>query len=164
MRIDTVDRMVQEWARRDPQLDVSPLEVVGRLLLGANRLEQAIVAALKPLGLSFGDFDVLNTLRRRNEPRGINPGELARSSLITTGAMAARLDRLERNGLIKRKADPGDGRGVLVQLTRKGERLAEQAVGVVLAVDEAFLEPLSRSQREIVAAALREVLSHHPAG
>src|SRR5918998_583304 len=119
MRIDAVDRMVQEWARRDPQLDVSPLEVVGRLLLGANRLEQAIVAALKPLGLSFGDFDVINT-----------------------GAMAARLDRLERNGLIKRKADPGDGRGVLVQLARKGERLAEQAVGVVLAVDEAFLEPL----------------------
>lgn len=159
MRTDAVDRMVREWADRAPRLDVTPLEVAGRLLLAAAHLEQAIVTALKPLGLSFGDFDVINTLRRRNDPRGTNPGDLARSSLITTGAMAARLDRLERNGLIRRRADPGDGRGVLVRLTKKGDRLAEQAVTLVLATDEAFLEPLSPPQRATVAAALRQVLT-----
>lgn len=163
MRTDTVDRMVREWAERDAQLDVSPLEVVGRLLLSASHLERAIVDALRPLGLSYGDFDVVNTLRRRNAPNGLNPGELARSLLITTGAMTTRLDRLERTGLIKRKADPADRRGVLVQLTRKGEGLAERALAAVLAVDEEFLEPLGRRERELVAAALKRLVLRYEA-
>ena len=69
MPTDSVDRIVQTWAERDPQLDAGPLEVVGRLLLCAAHLERAIVAALQPLGLSFGDFDVLNTLRRGHDDR-----------------------------------------------------------------------------------------------
>jgi DNA-binding MarR family transcriptional regulator len=163
MRTDAVDRMVREWTERDAQLDVSPLEVVGRLLLSASHLERTLVDVLRPLGLSYGDFDVINTLRRRNVPSGLNPGELARSLLITTGAMTTRLDRLERNGMITRTADPADRRGVLVQLTRKGERLAEQALAAVLAVDEEFLEPLGRRDRELVAAALRRlVLRYEP--
>jgi DNA-binding MarR family transcriptional regulator len=157
MPTDSVDRIIEAWAERDPQLDASPLEVVGRLLICAAHLERAIVAALQPLGLSFGDFDVLNTLRRRDD-EGTNPRDLARSSLITSGAMTSRLDRLERAGLIERKPDPGDRRGVLVQLTEQGERLAEQALHAVLAADEAFLEPLSARQRESVAAALKQLL------
>ncbi len=154
---DSVDRLVQSWAERDPRLDTSPLEVVGRLLLCAAHLERAIVAALQPFGLSFGDFDVLNTLRRRDD-EGTNPSDLARSSLITSGAMTSRLDRLERAGLIERRPDPGDRRGVLVQLTEPGERLAEESLHAVLAADEAFLEPLSARQRDSVAAALRQLL------
>ena len=95
MPTDAVDRIVQAWAERDPALDVSPLEVVGRLLLGADRLERILIAALQPFDLSFGDFDVINTLRRRGDKQGANPSELARSSLITTGAMTARLGRLQ---------------------------------------------------------------------
>jgi DNA-binding MarR family transcriptional regulator len=154
---DSVDRVIQTWAERDPQLDASPLEVVGRLLLCAAHLERAIVAALQPFGLSFGDFDVLNTLRRRADD-GTNPRELARSSLITSGAMTSRLDRLERAGLIERRPDPGDRRGVLVHLTEPGERLAEESLHAVLAADEAFLEPLSPRQRDSVAAALKQLL------
>lgn len=161
---DTVDRMIREWGERDAGLDVSVLEVVGRLLLGANHLERAIADALRPLGLSYGDFDVINTLRRRNVAGGLNPGELARSLLITTGAMTSRLDRLERMGLIKRRADPADRRGVLVQLTRKGERLAERALAAVLAVDEEFLEPLGRRDRELLAAALKRLVLRYEAG
>jgi DNA-binding MarR family transcriptional regulator len=157
MPTDSVDRIIETWAERDPGLDTSPLEVVGRLLLCAGHLERAIVAALQPFGLSFGDFDVLNTLRRRDD-EGTNPTALARSSLITSGAMTSRLDRLERAGLIERKADPGDRRGVLIQLTEPGERLAEESLHAVLAADEAFLEPLSSRQRNSVAAALRQLL------
>jgi DNA-binding MarR family transcriptional regulator len=155
---DSVDRIVQAWADRDPGLDTSPLEVVGRLLLCAAHLERAIVAALQPLGLSFGDFDVVNTLRRRGDDQGTNPSDLVRASLITSGAMTSRLDRLERAGLIQRSPDPGDRRGVLVQLTEQGERLAEESLHAVLAADEAFLEPLSRRQRDSVAAALKQLL------
>jgi DNA-binding MarR family transcriptional regulator len=150
--------MIQAWAERDPRVNASPLEVVGRLLLCAMHLERAIVAALEPLGLSFGDFDVLNTLRRRGDDQGTKPRDLARSSLITSGAMTSRLDRLERAGLVRRTPDPADRRGVLVQLTERGERLAETSLQAVIAADEAFLEPLSRRQRAVVAAALKQLL------
>ena len=158
MPTDAVDRIIEAWAERDPRLDASPLEVVGRLLLCAAQLEQAIVAALQPFGLSFGDFDVLNTLRRRSDEEGANPKDLARSSLITSGAMTSRLDRLERAGLVERRPDPADRRGVLVRLTGQGQRLAEQSLHAVLAADEAFLEPLSARQRDSVAAALKQLL------
>jgi DNA-binding MarR family transcriptional regulator len=158
MATDSVDRIIEAWAERDPRVDASPLEVVGRLLVCAAHLERAIVAALQPFGLSFGDFDVLNTLRRRGDAQGAKPGELARSSLITSGAMTSRLDRLERAGLIERRPDPTDRRGVLVRLTEQGERLAEEALHAVIAADEDFLEPLSRRQRDSVASALRRLL------
>jgi DNA-binding MarR family transcriptional regulator len=155
---DSVDRIIQAWAERDPRVNASPLEVVGRLLLCAAHLERAIVAALEPLGLSFGDFDVLNTLRRRGDDQGTKPRDLARSSLITSGAMTSRLDRLERAGLVRRAPDPTDRRGVLVQLTERGERLAETSLQAVIAADEAFLEPLNRRQRDVVAGALKQLL------
>jgi DNA-binding MarR family transcriptional regulator len=155
---DSVDRIIQAWAERDPRLDASPLEVVGRLLVCAAHLERAIIAALQPFGLSFGDFDVLNTLRRRGEDEGTKPRDLVQSSLITSGAMTSRLDRLERAGLIERKPDPMDRRGVLVQLTEQGEHLAEESLHAVIAADEAFLEPLSQRQRDSVASALRQLL------
>ena len=157
MPTDAVDHIVQAWAERDPALDVSPLEVVGRLLLGADHVERMLVAALQPLGLSFGDFDVINTLRRRADKEGANPSELARSSLITTGAMTARLGRLQRAGLVP-TPDPADGQGVLIGLTDRGQTLAEQALHAVLAADRAFLEPLDDSQRDSVAAALKLLL------
>jgi DNA-binding MarR family transcriptional regulator len=158
MAPDSVDEIVRAWAARDSDLDASPLEVVGRLLLCARHLQQALVAALEPLGLSVGDFDVIDTLRRRDDPGGTNPRELARASLITSGAMTVRLDRLAHAGLIQRRPDPADRRGVLVALTQQGERLADQALRTVLAADEAFLEPLDPAQRAEAAALLKRLL------
>lgn len=158
MTKDSVDEIVRAWATRDPDLDTSPLEVVGRLLLCARHLEQDLVTALEPLGLSFGDFDVLNTLRRHGDAAGMNPRALAHASLITSGAMTTRMDRLVRSGLIERAPDPTDRRGVLVRLTEQGDRLADQAVRTVLAADEAFLEPLDHPQRETAAALLNRLL------
>jgi DNA-binding MarR family transcriptional regulator len=150
--------MIEAWAEREPRLDTSPLEVVARLRLCNAHLERTIAAALRPFGLSLGEFDVLNTLRRRGEEKGTKPTDLARSALITSGAMTSRLDRLERAGLIERGPDPGDRRGVLVRLTERGERLAAESLHVVLAADEAFVEPLSRRQRDSVATALKQLL------
>jgi DNA-binding MarR family transcriptional regulator len=128
------------------------------LLLCAEYCTRDLVGALQPLGLSFGDFDVLNTLRRRGEAQGSKPSDLAASSLITTGAMTARLDRLERTGLIRRTPDPEDGRGVRVRLTARGHRLAEQALQAVIAADKEFLQPLDPSERDQVAQALKRLL------
>jgi DNA-binding MarR family transcriptional regulator len=164
MDTDSVDRIIQAWAQRDPRVDARPLEVVGRLLLCAEHCKRDLVAALRPFDLSFADFDVLNTLRRRGDEQGTNPSELAASSLITTGAMTSRLHRLERAGLIARTPDPADGRGVRVRLTARGERLAEQALQAIIAADKAFLEPLDQRRRDEVAAALKLLLLHHEAG
>jgi DNA-binding MarR family transcriptional regulator len=164
MGTDSVDRIIQAWAQRDPTVDARPLEVVGRLLLCAEHCKRDLIAALRPFGLSFGDFDVLNTLRRRGDPQGSNPSDLAASSLITTGAMTSRLNRLERAGLIERTPDPADGRGVRVRLTARGERLAEQALQAIIAADEAFLAPLDQRRRDEAAAVLKLLLLPHEAG
>lgn len=158
MERDSVDRMIEAWAEADPRRDVRVLEVVGRLLLCAQYLEQDLVAALQPFDLSFGDFDVINTLRRRADADGTNPRDLARSALITSGAMTARLDRLERAGLIERTPDPADRRAVRIRLTERGDRLAEQALTAVIAADETFLAPLGRRQRDTMASALKQLL------
>lgn len=158
MDTDHVDEMVAAWARVDPALDVTPLHLAGRLLRCAAYLERAIDEALRPLGLSFGDFDVINTLRRRGDPAGTNPKALAAAALITSGAMTSRLDRLERAGLLERHPDPYDRRAVLIRLTPAGEERATRALDAVLAADRRFLDPLSPDDQEHVAAALKRLL------
>jgi DNA-binding MarR family transcriptional regulator len=150
--------MAAEWAALAPSLDVRALHVVGRVLRYAEHSRQAIVAALRPLGLSYGDFDVLNSLRRRAVPGGVNPTELTRSSLVTSGAMTARLDRLAAAGLVERGQDDRDRRAVLVRLTTAGEELATAALDAVLAADERLLAPLDEADRDQLAALLRTVL------
>jgi DNA-binding MarR family transcriptional regulator len=158
---DSVDRIVQAWRDRDPELDSSTLQVIGRLLLCASYHERAVIAALQPFGLSIADFDVLNTLRRVGDVRrGCKPTDLAHASLITTGAMTARLDRLERAGLISRSADPADRRGVLIRLTPRGNKVGGQALRELIAVNDTFLEPLGASQRESLASSLKVLLLH----
>ncbi len=161
MESDSVDRIVQAWRERDPQLDSSSLEVTGRLLLCAGYYERTVGTVLHRFGLSIADFDVLNTLRRVSDQHGSKPSDMARSSLITTGAMTSRLDRLERAGLIRRTPDPADRRGVLVRLTPRGSKVARQALQELIGTNEAFLEPLSGQQRDSIASALKQLLVHH---
>lgn len=158
MDADHVDLMVHAWARVEPDLDVTPLEVAGRLLRGAAYLERMIDDALQPLGLSFNDFDVINTLRRRGAADGTNPKDLAASALVTSGAMTSRLDRLERAGLLERHPDPADRRAILVRLTPEGQQRSARALNAVLDADRHFLEPLSPDDRHEVAAALKRLL------
>lgn len=156
---DSVDRIVQAWHDRDPELDSSTLQVIGRLLLCVSYHERAVIAALQPFGLSIADFDVLNTLRRVGDAhRGCKPTDLARASLITTGAMTSRLDRLERAGMIGRTPDPADRRGVLIRLTARGNKVAGQALRELIAVNNTFLEPLGAQERESLAASLKLLL------
>jgi DNA-binding MarR family transcriptional regulator len=150
--------MVAEWADAAAGLDVSVLQVIGRLLRGAEQTQQRLTAVLAPLGLSYADFDVINTLRRRNDHDGTHPRDLARSALVTSGAMTARLDRLVAGGLVQRRADPEDRRAIRIRLTRKGVRLATEALAAVLAVDEEILAPLTEHQRTTLAATLKRVL------
>jgi DNA-binding MarR family transcriptional regulator len=155
---DHVDQMVDAWARIAPDLDVTPLAVAGRLLRCAALLERMIDEALRPFGLSFSDFDVINTLRRRGDVDGTNPKVLAASALVTSGAMTARLDRLERAGLLERRPDLSDRRAILVRLTPAGQERSTRALDAVLAADRRFLEPLDAGDHHAVAATLKRLL------
>lgn len=152
---------MQAWRERDPHLDSSTLAVTGRLVLCAGYYERAVVAVLQPFGLSIADFDVLNTLRRVGDQRGSKPSDLARSSLITTGAMTSRLDRLEQARLIRRTPDPADRRGVLIRLTPRGSKVAKQALQELIAANQAFFKPLTQQQQNSIASALKQLLLHH---
>ena len=153
-----MDRLLAAWQQREPGVDATSLEVVGRVLRTAAHLERAREAALAAHGLSLGDYDVLATLRRVSAGAGVNPKELASSALITSGAVTSRLDRLEAAGLVERRPDPSDRRAVRVRLTAAGSTVADRAVTDVLAAHEDFLAPLSRKERDTTAAALRKLL------
>jgi DNA-binding MarR family transcriptional regulator len=157
-QVDHVDRMIEAWSAREPALDVQPLQVVGRLLRLAGLLERDIERELAAFELSFGDFDVLNTLRREAGPEGMHPTHLARTALITTGAMTTRLNRLEQRRLLIREADGTDRRAVRVRLTALGRDRVGVALRAVLAADRRFLAPLGKQDRAAIAGLLRRWL------
>lgn len=125
--LDHVARIQAAWARERPDVDVRPQGVIGRLhRLGALLTEQ-LCLVYRRYGLSEGEFDVLAALRRAGEPYERAPGELASHTMVTTGAMTKRVDRLERGGLVTRRRSAGDGRGRVVALTPAGRELIDRA-------------------------------------
>lgn len=154
---DRIDRLLAEWQAERPELDAAPMAVVGRLLSIGRQLEARANAALKPLGLHYTDLDVLATLRRGGRPYRRTPTELRDSVLITSGAMTACLDRLERNGLIARVADPDDRRSSAAELTTAGRKLIDKAIVVRFGEAGEALAGLSAGEREQLAALLRKL-------
>jgi DNA-binding MarR family transcriptional regulator len=155
---DTVDHIVELWHESEPDIDPSNLEVIGRVLRCAMHIERRRERALRPLHLTPADFDVLVTLLRIRSAEGTNPTVLANNCMVTSGAITSRLDRLERSGLIERRPDPNDRRGVLVLLTLAGEQLARNAIAAVFAEHERVLEPLSVRDRSSAVSVLRRLL------
>lgn len=134
---DAVDAIQAEWRRERPELDVSPQGVIGRLHRVAARLTDELTAVYDRHGLAEGDFDVLATLRRAGAPFERTPGELAEHTMITTGGMSKRIDRLERASLVTRRASETDGRGRVVALTERGRET----------IDAAFTEHMANERR-----------------
>lgn len=124
---DHVARIQAEWARERPDLDVSPQAVIGRLHRVAGLLTDRLCVVYKQYGLGEGEFDVLATLRRAGPPFERAPGELAAHTMVTTGAMTKRVDRLERDGLVTRRQSDDDRRGRVVGLTEAGRDLIDRA-------------------------------------
>ena len=155
---DAVDVIQEQWLRERPDLDRSPMGVVGRISRTATLLQRELDRVFAQHGLTGGDFDVLATLRRHGEPFRLTPGELSRTTMVTTGGMTKRLDRLEERGLIRREDDPRDRRGKLIALTDHGRDLVDRTVEAHLQNEERLLAPLSGEKREQLAGLLRELL------
>lgn len=155
---DAVDLVVEQWARARPDLDPSPMRVLGRLSRVTRIAERELKALFSEFGLERGEFDVLATLRRSGSPDGLTAGMLARSSMVTSGAVTNRLDRLVAKGYVTRDLDPANRRTVIVALTPTGRDLIDRAVAAHLDNERRVLAALDRNQQDDLAAILRTLL------
>ena len=124
---DAVDQLLAAWKEARPDLDPSPLGIVGRVIVLAQHLEKSVATALADHGITLGQFDILATLRRKGPKGGLTPTQLLGSVMLSSGGMTSRLDTLERSDWIERHPDPSDRRGVIIELTPKGRKLIDAA-------------------------------------
>jgi DNA-binding MarR family transcriptional regulator len=155
---DHVDLVLEQWRERRPDLDASPMGIVGRM----GRLNQLIDAELRRNfarhDLDRASFDVLATLRRSNAEHSLTPAGLMHSSMVTSGAISQRLDRLEARGLVTRAPSETDGRGVQVTLTAEGLRLIDAVLPTHVDTENELLAGLSSAERDQLASLLRTLL------
>lgn len=157
LMLDAVDRILEQWTLERPDLDASPMAVLGRVKRLARELDASLQRVFGRFGLDHGEFDVLATLLRAGQPYRLTPRALAESTMVTSGAVTKRVDRLQRVDLLAREPDPRDRRGILVGLTPEGLELINQAVEQHLANEERLLAALSRKDREQLARLLRKL-------
>jgi DNA-binding MarR family transcriptional regulator len=158
-RHDEVDDLVAAWHAQRPDLDVEPLQVLSRVSRLARHLDRARRAAFAGRGLQPWEFDVLAALRRQGAPYQLSPGELLRITLVTSGTMTNRIDRLEKAGLVGRRRDLQDKRGVLVMLTPEGSARVDAALSDLLTSEQALLHPITARSRSTLAGLLRDLLA-----
>ena len=152
--MDHVDRILEQWRTERPDLDPSPMAVLGRLSRAAAAIASDLDSTFAEHGIDASTFDVLATLRRQGAPYRLSPASLAQQSMITTSAVAQRLNRLEAVGLVARLPRPEDGRGKLVELTPAGQELVDRVLPDHLATEEAILDPLDAAERRTLAELL----------
>lgn len=162
-REDDVDRLVGAWRRERPDLDVSPFEVLSRVSRLARHLDRARRQVFASHDMESSEFDVLTALRRAGAPYELSPGHLLGLTLVTSGTMTNRIDRLAGKGLVERRPDPSDRRGVLVRLTRKGRNRVDAALAALLDHERSLLVELSEDEREQLARLLRSLTVHFDA-
>jgi DNA-binding MarR family transcriptional regulator len=156
---DHVDRVLAQWASVRPDWDLAPVALIARLGRAAAYIDAGVNARLAEFGLSRGSWDVLASLRRSGHPYRLSPTQLYLELMRTSGAMTHRLAGLERAGLIRRVPDPQDGRGLLVELTRKGVALVDRVAPAHLENERALLAPLDENERTTFIDLLRKLLT-----
>lgn len=158
MKDDHVDNLLNQWENERPELDPESLGVIIRIQVLGKILRRRASRALAPLGLTLREYDVLTSLRRQGPPFLLSASELARESMLSTGAMTNRIDRLEQKGHVRRHADPSDRRGVLVGLTDAGRQLVNDAIGARLTTAEENLREFDPKERRELTGLLRRMI------
>ncbi|MFC3994808.1 MarR family winged helix-turn-helix transcriptional regulator [Nocardiopsis sediminis] len=156
---DEVDGLVEAWRAERPDLDVEPLQVLSRVSRLARHLDRARRTVFTDHALEPWEFDVLAELRRSGPPYELSPGRLLRATLVTSGTMTNRIDRLAAAGLVRRRPDPADKRGVLVRLSDEGRERVDAALADLLTYEESLLSGVSAENRTALASLLRSILS-----
>jgi len=156
--MDRIDRTRAEWAREEPELDTSPMEIIGRVLRAAQLADARIRPVLRGAGLDRGAFDVLATLRRAGHPYRMTPTALYQELVLTSGAITHRVDALARAGLVERVLDPDDRRSSLVALTRRGRAVVDDAMAAHMRCEAEMIAALPVDSRRALAVLLRHLL------
>jgi DNA-binding MarR family transcriptional regulator len=157
-RADSIEPLLAEWRRERPDLDPSPFAIFGRIWRLSGNLVAQAEKWLKPIGLTFESFSVIVTLRRSGAPYELNPTALYRESLLSSGAITNRIDRVEREGLVKRLPDPNDRRGTIVRLTAKGRATADRAIALHFEALARAFDGLGKVEQEQLARLLARLL------
>ena len=156
--MDTVEELLQQWGEERPDLDARALGISVRVDILAKKWQRATSASLKALDLKLWEYEVLAALRRQGEPFLMPATTLAKTALLSPGAMTIRIDQLEQKKWVKRHIDPTDRRGVLIGLTKKGLKLIDQAIEARLVAADEALSPLSEKQRLTAASLLQKLM------
>jgi DNA-binding MarR family transcriptional regulator len=156
---DSVDRWVREhdWANH-PELDLQVEGIINRIHILAKYLKRSFDETASEFGINKGELDVLKLLRRAGPPHHLSPSRLADGLHLSSGAMTNRLDRLETQGLIARRADPADRRGIIIELSEKGSEIFDSAIESQIAKENALCAPLSASERQQLSDLLRRLM------
>ncbi len=157
LEFDEVDRIVDAWTTERPDLDFSPLEVLSRVDRLSRHLDRARRDAFRRSDLEPWEWDVLSALRRAGDPFQLSPKQLLQQTLVSSGTMTNRIDRLVGRRLVRREADPDDGRSILVTLTTEGRTRVDAAITRLVAAESQLLESLSRGDRDRLAGLLRKL-------
>lgn len=154
---DGVDEIIEQWRAERPDLDASPIGVIGRISRLARELEARMEIVYGEHGLEPGWHDVLATLRRQGPPYTMRPSDFTGTLMLTSSGTTKRLDRLERAGLVARTPDPGDRRGVLITLTEAGLELIDEVTVAHLENERDLIAALGDGEREQLAGLLRKL-------
>jgi DNA-binding MarR family transcriptional regulator len=161
---DGVDRIIEQWERERPELDHSPIGVIGRISRLARAIEQRLEVVYREHGLEPGWHDVLATLRRTGPDHRLRPSDFANTLMLTSSGTTKRLDRLERAGLIERAPDPDDRRGTLITLTPAGRELIDAVTEAHMANEARILSGLTGDEQRELADLLRKLQLTLPEG
>ncbi|SEL15177.1 MarR family winged helix-turn-helix transcriptional regulator [Streptacidiphilus jiangxiensis] len=154
---DAVDRIVAQWRRERPDLDSTPVHVIGRISRLHWALDERLAQVFDRYDLGRGEFDILASLRRAGAPFELTAGELRGSTMVTSGAVTKRVDRLERAGLVSRRTAHEDARGRIIGLTERGRALVDEAVAAHLHNEATLLAGLTTDERATLADLLRKL-------
>ena len=155
---DALDRILNQWSDVAPEVDVSPMAVIGRISRLSRLIDRQLAENFSQHGIESWMYDVLATLRRSGDPFELSPGDLVRQTMVTTGAITNRVDRLVERGYVERSHSAVDRRRVVVRLTSDGRALVDAVSPDHFAFEDQLLAPLSASDRKALAATLRTLL------
>ena len=155
---DEVDRLIAAWKRERPDVDLSPLAILSRITRISRHLDLARRDAFADLD-TWG-FDVLAALRRAGTPHTMSPSQLMAETMVSSGTMTNRLDRLEELAVITRQQDPSDGRGSLVTLTPLGMKKVDEALDQLIKSERTFLTELKKDEQELLADLLSKLAAN----
>lgn len=155
---DEVDRIVEAWSRERGDLDFEPMQVLSRVGRLSKHLDRARRDAFASSDLEPWEFDVLSALRRAGEPYQLSPKSLLQQTLVSSGTMTNRIDRLVERELVERRTDPHDGRGILVVMTELGRERVDAAISTLLDSERELLHSLSLAERDRLASLLRKLV------